>query len=71
MGLIDAGAIAKLDRYIDYYEPYWNSHDTLDKDKAVQQEVSNVAGAVVQAINALRAGQLSQPDQQIKAPRKK
>jgi multimeric flavodoxin WrbA len=71
MGLIDAGAIAKLDRYIGYYEPYWNSHDTLDKDKAVQQEVSNVAGAVVQAIDALRAGQLSQPDQQIKAPRKK
>jgi hypothetical protein len=71
MGLIDAGAIAKLDRYIGYYEPYWNSHDALDKDKAVQQEVSNVAGAVVQAINALRAGQLSQPDQQIKAPREK
>ena len=40
MGLIDAGAAAKLDRYIGYYEPYYNSHDALDKDKAVQEEVT-------------------------------
>ena len=64
-------AIAKLDRYIGYYEPYYNSHEVLDKDNAVQEEVRNVARAVVGAVAALRAGQLSQPDKQIKAPRPK
>jgi len=71
MGLIDAGSGAKLDRYIGYYEPYYNSHDALDKDKAVQQEVRNVAAAVVRAVTELRAGRLSQPDKGIKPPRPK
>ena len=71
MGLIDAGAAAKLDRYIGYYEPYYNSHEMLDKDKAVQVETCNVARAVVEAVKALRAGQLSQPSKQIKLPRMK
>jgi len=71
MGLIDAGAAAKLDRYIGYYEPYYNSHDALDEDKAVQEEACNVAHSVVRAVTALRAGQLSQPDKQIKWPRPK
>lgn len=71
MGLIDAGAAASLDRYIGYYEPYYNSHDALDEDHAVQEEVRNVARAVIQAVNLLRAGRLSQPDEQIKRPRAK
>lgn len=71
MGLIDAGAAASLDRYIGYYEPYYNSHDALDEDQAVQEEVRNVARAVIQAVNSLRAGRLSQPDEQIKRPRAK
>jgi hypothetical protein len=71
MGLIDAGAAAKLDRYIGYYEPYYNSHDVLDKDNAVQEEVRNVARAVVAAVKELRAGRLSQPDRMIKWPRPK
>jgi multimeric flavodoxin WrbA len=71
MGLIDAGAAAKLDRYIGYYEPYYNSHDALDKDKAVQEEARNVARSVVQAVKELRAGRLSQPDKQVKWPRQK
>ena len=71
MGLIDAGASAKLDRYIGYYEPYYSSHDALDSDKAVQEEVRNVARSVVQAVQALRAGLLSQPDKRLKAPRMK
>ena len=56
MGLIDAGTAARLDRYIGYYAPYYNSHDALDQDKAVK---------------ALRDGQLSPPDQRLKAPRTK
>lgn len=71
MGLIDAGTAAKLDRYIGYYEPYYNSHDALDKDKAVQEEACNVARSVVQAVTSLRAGTLSQPDKQVQSPRTK
>lgn len=71
MGLIDAGAQSKLDRFIGYYEPYANSHDTLDADKAVQAEVRNVASAVAHAVKALRAGTLSQPDKTLKRPRPK
>ena len=71
MGLIDAGAAAKLDRYIGYYEPYYNSHDALDEDKPVQEETRNVARSVVMAVKELRAGRLSRPDEQIKQPRTK
>lgn len=71
MGLIDAGAQAKLDRFIGYYEPYANSHDALDTDKDVQAEVRNVASAVANAVKTLRAGTLSQPDKTLKRPRPK
>jgi multimeric flavodoxin WrbA len=71
MGLIDAGVGAKLDRYIGYYERYFDSHDALDKDNAIQEEVRNVARLVVQAVTELRAGQLSRPDKRIKWPRLK
>ena len=71
MGMIDAGAAARLDRYIGYYEPYYNSHDALDKDEAVQEEVRNVARAVVCAVRELRAGRLNPPDKALKAPRPK
>ncbi len=71
MGLIDAGAAARLDRYIGYFEPYCDSHAALDEDKAVQEEVRNVARSVVNAVKALRAGRLTQPDKNIHRPRPK
>ena len=71
MGLIPAGAAAALDRYIGYYEPYYNSHEALDADDGVQEEARNVARAVVQAVALLRAGRLPQPDMTLKTPRPK
>ena len=71
MGLIDAGTAARVDRYIGYFEPYYNSHDTLDEDKPVQEEVRNMARAVVHAVAELRAGRLSRPDQGLVPPRPK
>ena len=71
MGLVDAGAAAQLDRYIGYFEPYYNSHEALDRDVAVQQEARNVAHNVVAAVKLLRAGKLSNPDNQIQPPRPK
>jgi len=71
MGLIDAGAQARLDRYIGYYESYAQSHEVLDRDEAMQEEVRNVARAVLEAVRELRAGRLSAPDSGLRRPRPK
>lgn len=71
MGLIDAGNAARLDRFIGYYDSYALSHETLDRDEAVQEETRNVARAVIHAVNELRAGRLSKPDAGLKPPRPK
>lgn len=71
MGLVDAGAAARLDRYIGYYEPYATSHEVLDQDVGVQEEVRNVARAVVEAVALMRSGRLPQPGGKLKAPRPK
>jgi len=71
MGLVDAGSLARLDRYIGYYEPYATSHDALDADKAVLAEVRNVANAVAGAVKLLREGGLPQPDKELQQPRPK
>ncbi len=71
MGLIDAGSKARLDRYIGYYDPYASSHETLDADGDVQEEVRNVARALTEAIRQLRAGRLSAPDHSLGQPRPK
>ena len=71
MGLMDAGAAARLDRYIGYFEPYYNSHDALDHDTDVQKEVQNVALSVAAAVQLLRQGTLSAPDAKVVWPRPK
>jgi multimeric flavodoxin WrbA len=70
MGLISAGAKARLDRFIGYYESYATSHQTLDNDKAMVAEVANVAKAVAEGVRELRVGRLSQ-DAGLAPPRPK
>lgn len=71
MGLIDSGFDAKLERYIGYFEPYATSHQSLDRDAGVQEEVRNAARAVAIAIAEMRAGRLKAPDRNLQRPRKK
>ena len=71
MGLIPAGPHASLDRLIGYYEPYATSHEALDRDEALVQEVGNVAAAVADAVRLLRAGKLDQPGAKLRQPRPK
>ena len=71
MGLIDAGTQAKLDRYIGYFEPYASSHETLDRDLAIQEEARNVGRAVVHAVKALRSGELAPIQAKLRNPRPK
>lgn len=71
MGFIDAGAQARLDRFIGYYEPYATSHDALDKDLAVQEEARNVARAVLKTVVEMRAGRLQAVQPTLSQPRPK
>jgi len=56
MSLISAGGMAETDGYIGYMEPYATSHEALDKNKAFQEEVRNVARALARAITLHREG---------------
>ena len=50
----DGGA---LGRYLGYYEPYATSHEDLDRDEALQQEVRSAAADLAQTVARVRAGQ--------------
>ncbi|MES2886519.1 MAG: flavodoxin family protein [Pseudomonadota bacterium] len=71
MGLVDAGAQARLDRYIGYFEPYATSHDTLDADLVVQEETRQVAHCVARVTAALRRGELQVELDKPRPPRPK
>lgn len=71
MELVDAGSFAQLDRFIGYYESYAESHEALDRDSAVQEEVRNVARAVLQAVREIRAGRVGVVSHRLKDPRPK
>jgi len=71
MGLVDAGDRARLDRFIGYYEPYATSHEALDADRAVQEEVANAARALMRALPDVRAGVRANPGASLARPRRK
>ena len=71
MRLIPAGPAAELDRYIGYWKPYATSHDELDADEAVQEEVRNAARALYVAATERRAGRLPDPSEGLESPRQK
>lgn len=69
MELVPASAQAHLDRYIGYYEPYATSHETLDEDQAIQQEVRNAARALLTTVQRLRKGGMQ--EEELPSPRPK
>ena len=71
IGMISAGHKAQIDRYIGYLTPYATSHDDLDGDADVQDEVRNCARALVQAVKQVRRGELQPPDRVIHETRPK
>jgi multimeric flavodoxin WrbA len=70
MGLVRAGESGALARYVGYFEPYATSHDALDRDTALQEEVRNAARSLVNAVRQLRAGRRP-PDAGLRQPREK
>ena len=71
LGLIQAGESGALGRYLGYFEPYATSHDELDKDVALQEEVRNAARSLVETVRQIRSGKLKQPDAGVSVPREK
>ena len=57
MKLVPAAPTAAIDRYVGYFEPYATSHEALDRDPDLQQEVRNVALTLVEGVRLARAGQ--------------
>ncbi len=70
MELAPAGPQAELDRYIGYWEPYATSHQSLDKDLAVQEEVRNAARTLRDAVLAHRDRDAI-PGSELQKPRQK
>ena len=68
MALIPAGHMSHVDRYVGYYESYATSHDDLDKDEGLQEDVRNAARALMQAVKDRRSGKLEPPDRGLKDP---
>jgi multimeric flavodoxin WrbA len=71
MGLIAAGHMSQLGRYVGYMQPYASSHDALDKDAALHEETRNAARALVRAVKLMRSGGLLQPETGLREPRPK
>jgi len=66
MKLVSAGALAELDAYVGYEEPYALSHQALDRDQAFQQDVRNAATTLARAIRLQAEGKFAQADAGLK-----
>lgn len=71
MKLKPAGPSAELDRYIGYWKPYATSHDELDSDQCIQEEVRNAARTLLRAVQEQRAGKLIDGGEGLESPRQK
>ena len=71
MGLIGAGHLSQVGRYVGYMEPYATSHEALDRDASFQEETRNAARALIEAVKQMRRGDLKQPDAKLREPRPK
>ena len=56
MELVPASGPSVIDRYVGYYEPYATSHDALDGDAALFDEVRIAARSLGNAVRQMRAG---------------
>jgi multimeric flavodoxin WrbA len=71
MDLAPAGVNAELDRYIGYWQEYATSHEALDADQAIQNEVKNAALTLAEAAHANHAGRLLQAGRNLPPARQK
>ncbi len=65
MGLVSAGHLSGVRRYVGYYGSYAESHQALDADHAMQHDVRTAAQSLVNAVRMMRAGELRQPGEHL------
>jgi multimeric flavodoxin WrbA len=70
MGLVCAGTSALLDRYVGYLESYALSHEALDRDRHLMNEVRNAARTLMDSVIELRLGR-REPGSGLSEPRPK
>jgi hypothetical protein len=70
MHLVQAGR-AVLDRYVGYMGEYARSHDALDEDENVQEELRNVTRELVETLRLMRDGRYDEPGRNLSDPRPK
>jgi multimeric flavodoxin WrbA len=71
IGLVQAGTAGIVDTYIGYYRPYATSHDDLDADTDVFEQVRNAGRSLVNLVAQMRAGTWTAPDEGLHEPREK
>jgi multimeric flavodoxin WrbA len=71
MRLIPTGHMGSVGRYVGFYEPYATSHEALDADVGIQEEVRNAARSLVHVVRQIRSGQVIPPDEGLRDPRPK
>jgi multimeric flavodoxin WrbA len=70
MQLTAAGSMACLDRLVGYMKPYASSHEHLDQDEDLFEELRNAARALANAVSEARSGRAA-PDACLTEPRPK
>ena len=70
MHLRPAGEPALIARYVGYLKPYATSHDELDADLALFEEVHHAALTLREAVTRYRSGEL-EPGAKLTEPRPK
>lgn len=71
MELIPTGNFGNIGRYIGYFGPYASSHEALDKDEDIQEEVRNSARNLVLAVRDQKENKLRSVIPELKDPRPK
>jgi multimeric flavodoxin WrbA len=71
MEMIPATRTALIDTWIGWYEPYATSHQDLDKDTELFEEVKNASLALANMVKQIRSGQYVPPDADLHDPREK
>jgi len=71
MELVQAGASASIGRFVGFYKPYATSHEDLDADAGLHEEVRNAARSLIQMVRTIRGGRYLPPDRALRDPRPK
>lgn len=71
MELVPAGNAALVGSYIGYLRPYATSHEDLDADEGMREEVRNAARSLARTADLIRTGAYHRPDEGLRDPRPK